>query len=406
MVYDRYPTVATGNWTGGTMDTQQKLAVLADASRFDLSCACGTKRNTDHRRRGPDGLWLYPASVPRGGESIMLKTLLSNACVNDCRYCPFRRDRDFRRVTLTPDEVARAFMAYVARRQVKGLFLTSGVIRSPDHTMDHMVAVARILRTRHDYNGFLHLKIIPGASDAAIQEAVSLANCVSLNLEVPTRAAFRRLSSTKDFDRDIVRPMRLISRLTARGGPHARVGQVTQFVVGAAGETDTDIVHATHRLYTRLGLNRAYFSAYQRGLGEPDLPGEQAVHDDARDPLTREHRLYQVDWLLRKYGFAADEMPFGPDGNLDLDTDPKTLWARAHPERFPVDVNRAGRSELLRVPGFGPVTVKRILDMRTDGTPVRSLAQLGPYGKRLRRAEDYVELGGTLPARVVRRRCG
>ncbi len=382
------------------MDAEQKLALLADASRYDVSCACGTRGGADHRRRGRDGLWLYPVSLPRGGTSVMLKTLLSNACVNDCRYCPFRSDRDFRRCTLAPEEVARAFMAYVRQKKVFGLFLSSAVVRDPDHTMDRMTAVARILRGRYQFDGYLHLKIIPGASDAAIEEALSLANTVSLNVEAPTRSAFRALTARKDYDRDIVGPMRLISRLTGRGSRYAGVRQMTQFLVGAAGERDAEIVKATFGLYKRLGLGRVYFSAYQRGLGDPDLPGERNEPRGPDDVLMREHRLYQVDWLIRKYGFTDEEIPFEADGNLSLDADPKELWAKAHPERFPIDVNGADRQELLRVPGFGPVTVKRILALRRDGQRVRSIEQLGRLGRRLAKAEGYVKFG-----RAGRRTC-
>jgi predicted DNA-binding helix-hairpin-helix protein len=371
------------------MDTRRKLELLADASRYDLSCACGTKDNDDHRRRGPGGVWLYPVALPSAGASVMLKTLLSNACVNDCRYCPFRVGRDVPRCTLESEQIARLFIELARRLGLHGLFLSSGVVRDPDHTMDRMIAVARILRRRHDYDGFLHLKIIPGASDAAVEEAVSLASAVSLNVETPTRSAFRRLAGTKDFDRDIVRPMKLISRLTAEGARHEHVCQTTQFIVGAADETDAELVTATARLYDRLGLSRVYFSAYQRGLGEPDLPGERRTPRRPEDLLTREHRLYQCDFLLRRYGFGADEIPFEAGGRLSLDLDPKELWARRHPGFFPVDVNRADRAALLRVPGFGPVTVRRILRRRRRGR-LRSIGHVGPPGRRLRKAESYV----------------
>jgi len=371
------------------MDTQQKLRLLADGSRYDLSCACGTQKD-EHRRRSRDGLWLYPASLPSGGTSIMLKTLLSSACSNDCRYCPLRSDRDVPRCTLAPEEVARVFMDYVRAEGVFGLFLTSGVPRSPDHTMDRMLAAVRILRRRYEYRGYVHLKIIPGASDGAIEEALGLASAVSLNVEAPTRRAMATLSTRKDYARDIVRPMRLISRLTARGGPYAGVKQTTQFIVGASDETDTEIVRATYGLYKRLRLSRVYFSAYQRGLGDPALPGERRESIPATDILTREHRLYQVDWLIRKYGFRDDEIPFEPDGSLSLEADPKETWARQHPERFPLDLNRADRHELLRVPGLGPLTVNRILAIRKGGGRVRRIQDLGRPGERLRKAAGYV----------------
>jgi predicted DNA-binding helix-hairpin-helix protein len=370
------------------MDTEAKLRLLADASRFDLACACGTKSSADHRQRSADGMWLYPVSLPSGGVSVMLKTLLSNACVNDCRYCPFRNTQDVPRCTLAAEEVARVFMDYVRRRQVFGLFLSSGVVRSPDDTMDRMIAVAEILRRRYGYRGYIHLKVIPGASDAAVERAVSLASAVSLNVEVPRRSVFEHLSRTKDYDRDIVRGVKLISRLTARGMPHARVKQTTQFIVGAATETDRDIVGATFGLYKRLGLQRVYYSAYQRGLGDPELPGERLVLAEPHDILTREHRLYQVDFLIRKYGWSEDDLFFEPDGNLSLELDPKQLWARRHPEVFPVRLLTAPKEALLRVPGIGPVTAKRILDARRNGSNW-TLRELGVKGKRLELAAGY-----------------
>lgn len=375
------------------MDTQKKLELLADASRFDLACACGTKNPADHRHRNKDGMWLYPVSLPRGGVSIIFKTLLSNVCVNDCRYCPFRSGQDPRRSTLDPEELARTFMDYMRRRQLMGIFLSSGVIRTPDHTMDRMAAVARILRYKYRYRGYIHLKIIPGASDAAIDDALSLASAVSLNLETPTRSAFQKLSTTKDFDRDIVRPMKRISALTARGTRFSNVGQTTQFIVGASSETDTEIVTAMSRLYHRLRLQRVYFSAYQRGLGDPNLPGERHIPANPHDHLTREHRLYQCDWLLRKYGFDAAEIPFAADGNLALDCDPKELWAQRHPEFFPLDVNRASKNHLLRIPGLGPITVNRILAIRRNGGKFRSTAPLGKQTKRMAKAVTYIKFG-------------
>ena len=385
------------------MDTQGKLAHLADVSRYDLSCACGG-RNDDHRRRGPGGTWVYPASVPRGGESVMLKTLLSSACVNDCRYCPLRCQQDVPRHTLAAEELAGAFMGFVRRGGIHGLFLSSGVVRSADHTMDRMVAVLRLLRQKHAYRGFLHLKVIPGCSDAAIEESLGLADVVSLNVEVPTRAALAPLSSRKDFDRDIVRPIKLISRLTARGGPHERTRQMTQFIVGASSETDAQIVKATFGLYRRLGLSRVYFSAYQRGLGDPSIPGERACSDAARrfpspdapmgtlrtsDLLTREHRLYQADFLIRKYRWDERDFIFGADGSLPLAGDPKQLWADAHREFFPVRLRSAGMETLLRVPGIGPTTAGRIVKTRREGV-LRGLRDVGLRGKRLARAAGYV----------------
>ena len=372
------------------MDTQHRLEFLADASRFDLACACGTQKD-EHRVRSSAGTWLYPVSLPSGGRSILLKTLMSNVCVNECHYCPFRGGRDTPRCSLQPEEIVSIFLDYVHRKSIHGLFLSSGVMRDPDYTMDRLLAVASLLRKRHQYRGYIHLKIIPGASDAAIEETLSLASAVSLNVEAPHRRAFEQLSPTKNFDRDIVRGIRKISQLTAPGARYSGVRQSTQFVVGAADEKDADIVQATFGLYRRLNLNRVYYSAYQRGLGDERLPGERKTLLDPGDALTREHRLYQVDWLIRKYGFDAAEIPFEPDGNLSLQADPKTLWARRNPQFFPLDVNRAGKNELLRVPGLGPIGVKRILTIRKEGSRINSARDLACAIPRLAGAEKYLK---------------
>ena len=372
------------------MDIEEKLQILSDASQYDLSCACSTTQD-ERRKRTPEGVWLYPTSLPNGGTSIMLKTLMSNVCTNDCRYCPFRSDQDPRRVTLSPEEVARCFMDYVRRKKVIGLFLSSGVMGDPDKTMARMAAVGEILRRKYRYRGFVHMKIIPGASQAAIDDILSLSSAVSLNVEVPTAAAMEQLSSKKDFQRDIVEPIRRISELTGRGGRFSRVKQSTQFIVGAAEESDSQIVRAAYGLYKRLRLSRVYYSAYQRGLGDSMLPAEKNTSITPGDALTREHRLYQADWLLRKYGFQDGEIPFEPSGNLSLDADPKEMWARQHPEFFPLDVNRADKYELLRVPGLGHVSVNRILQSRANGGRLNRLSSIGRTGRRLAKAERYLK---------------
>jgi len=370
------------------MDTLEKLKILSADSQYDLACACGTT-DQEHRRRGADGKWLYPVSLPGGGTSILLKTLLSNACANDCKYCPLRRDANIRRCTLSPDETARAFMDYLTRRNLHGLFLSSGVIGSPDQTMERLNAVASILRRVHRFRGYIHLKIIPGASDAAIREALSLASTVSLNIETPGEAHFRKLSNRKHFLKDIIRPLKLMARLTARGEHYARVKTTTQFVVGASDETDAEIVRYLFGLYDRLHMNRIYFSAYQAGLGAPDIPGETAGAPAPDARCQREHRLYQADFLVRKYGFKEDDFAFDARRNLRLDKDPKECWADNHPEFYPVKVNRADQEALLRVPGFGPLTVSRILNRRRQGR-LNTLDGLNLRGSRLKKSLMYV----------------
>ena len=371
------------------MDTQQKLEILAQDAQYDLACACGTHER-DHRTRGADGRWLYPVTLAGGGRSLLLKTLVSNVCSNDCKYCPLRYGSNVPRCSLTPDEVARVFLEYRRTQNIFGLFLTSGVPGSPDQGMQRLTDTAQQLRRQHAFRGYIHLKILPGSSDAAIEEALRCASAVSLNIETPGRRHFEKLSASKDYERDIIAPLRLISRLTARGQRYARVKCTTQFVVGASDETDAEIVKYMDGIYERLKFDRIYFSAYQPGLGDSSIPGEQARGRQPADTLIRrEHRLYQTDFLLRKYGFSGRELIFDAGGQLALDCDPKEAWARAHPEFFPVRANTAEREKLLRVPGLGLLGVARLLEARGQRT-LRSLAAAGLRGRLAAKAAPYL----------------
>jgi len=369
-------------------DTHQKLQILSADAQYDLACACGTSKD-EHRRRTPDGKWIYPVTLPSGGKSILFKTLASNVCTNDCKYCPLREQMDIRRVSLAPEETAKVFLDYYNQRKVFGLFLSSGVIGSPDLTMDRLNGVARLLRKRHGFKGYIHLKIIPGASNAAVEEAVSLASAVSLNIETPGEKNLAKLSQKKRYIQDIIEPIRLISRLTDRGSRYEKVKQTTQFIVGAAGEQDAQIVKYMYGLYERLKMHRVYFSAYQRGLGDESIAGEQVESESKADILMREHRLYQVDFLLRKYAFTESDIIYEKDGNLSLTTDPKESWALSHPDYFPVNINKASKFSLLRVPGLGPVTVKWILQKRKQSR-LRTIEGVGKVGIRLEKAKKYL----------------
>lgn len=370
------------------MDTIEKLKILSEDSQYDLACACGTNKD-DRRKRGLEGKWLYPVTLPQGGYSILLKTLLSNACSNDCKYCPLRSENNIQRCTLQPEEVADVFMEYMRRKKVFGLFLSSGVIGCPDYTMDKINAAARIIRYRHNFKGYIHLKVIPGASDAAIEDSISLASAVSLNIETPGKKRFEILSNKKDYANDIIRPLKLISRLTKEGTKYSRVKCTTQFIVGASDEADSEIIQYAFNLYEKLKLQRVYFSAYQKGLGHPDIPGERQMLSNPNNILMREHRLYQTDFLIRKYGFKSDEIIFDQSGNLHLDKDPKELWAETHPEFYPVRINKAGREMLLRVPGIGPKTAETILKMRRFRR-ITSLEDLGLKGKIIQKSSKYM----------------
>ncbi|MDD4894812.1 MAG: radical SAM protein, partial [Candidatus Omnitrophica bacterium] len=233
-------------------DTAEKLSILSQDSRYDLACACAT-REDEHRRRSKEGKWIYPVILPNGGTTYLLKTLLSNECVNNCKYCPLRAGSDTKHCSLSPEELSRIFLTYYNARKVSGLFLSSAVMNSPDNTMERINRTALSLR-KAQFRGYIHLKIIPGASDAAIRQSLALASAVSLNIETAGENNFKYLSTAKNYLSDIIRPIKLISRLTAKGSIYGGVKQTTQFVVGASQETDREIIDYSWKLYRELGL--------------------------------------------------------------------------------------------------------------------------------------------------------
>ncbi|MDD5195197.1 MAG: helix-hairpin-helix domain-containing protein [Candidatus Omnitrophica bacterium] len=365
----------------------EKLSILSQDSQYDLACACATQEN-EHRKRSKEDKWVYPVTLPTGGTTFLFKTLLSNECVNNCKYCPLRIAGTPQRCRLEPQELVKTFLSYYHSGKISGLFLSSGVMGTPDNTMEHINRVALLLR-RAQFKGYVHLKVIPGASDGAIRQSIALANAVSLNIETAGEENFKALSTSKNYQKDILRPIELISKLTHDDYRYKRVHQTTQFVVGAAQETDKQIIDYSWNLYKKLKLSRIYFSAYQRGLGEPDLAAEFSDKSNA-DILTREHRLYQADWLMRKYGFRAEEIPLNSEGNLSLDTDPKEMWARLNPDFFPVNINKDEKNRLLRVPGIGQIMAERILECRNQGLKIRSLDDIRKPNKILEKARDYI----------------
>jgi predicted DNA-binding helix-hairpin-helix protein len=379
-------------------DTQQKLEILSEDAQYDLACACGNS-DDERRRRGPQGKWIYPVTLPNGGTSVLFKTLVSNVCSNDCKYCPLRANQDVRRCTLSEEETVNTFLDYHRRGEVFGLFLSSGVLGTPDATMERLNRIAKILRYRRNFRGYIHLKVIPGASANAIEEAVKLSSAVSLNIETPGAKYLAQLSDKKRFLEDIVEPIKLISRLTGRGNKYERVKQTTQFIVGAADETDSEIVKYMWGLYDRLNLRRIYFSAYQKAIGNDNsnnLFSRNAEIDKIHEsptqlnqPFVREHRLYQVDFLLRKYGFSESDIIFDQTGNLPLDTDPKESWAKRNPQYFPVNINKASKDELLRVPGLGQISVGRILELRKS-TKIKTISDIGKSTSLLKKANEYI----------------
>jgi len=374
-----------------TLDVRQKIQLLGESAQYDICVTCGT-----HASRQADdlGRWIYPAVLPDGKRVALLKVLQSNACRNDCHYCAQRVGRDTRRTAFTPDELAATFDEMVRRGLVSGLFLSSAVSGSPMASMDRTLATVELVRKRYRFTGYIHLKILPGVSMAHVEQAVRLATRVSVNLEAPTPQHLQRIAPDKAFE-ELVKPMTWARDLIkGSGGALASGGQTTQFVVGAAGESDQDILSVTSRLYRDVNLRRAYFSAFQPVAGTP-LEGVPST------PPLREHRLYQSDFLMRQYGFRFQDLVFDGDGNLPSEADPKQIWAEHHPEQFPLEVNRAGREELLRVPGIGPESATRIANLRNRGT-FHTLKDLERIGVVAERAAPYILLDGKRPPYQLR----
>jgi len=324
-----------------------------------------------------------------GGRTVkLLKVLQTNVCEFDCFYCEHRASRDVPRTYVSPDELARTFMQLHRARLVEGLFLSSGITKKVDTMQERIVQTAEILRRRYRFRGYIHLKIMPGSSPAAVERTVQLADRVSLNLEAPTPKHLSRLSSKKEFLDGILSRMVWINRITQEQPGLARAGQITQFVVGAAGESDLDLLQTTDRLYREIKLRRAYFSAFS------PIPGTPLDHVPPA-PLLRQHRLYQADWLLRFYGFSADELAFDERGLLPLAADPKLAWALRHPEFFPLELSAAPAEMLLRVPGIGPLSARRIVDARRT-TAITDLKQLTRLGVVAKRAAPFLLFGGRI----------
>ncbi|MGN3973309.1 putative DNA modification/repair radical SAM protein [Tsuneonella sp. SYSU-LHT278] len=361
----------------GTQSIIEKLEILADAAKYDASCASsGTAKRNSSGGKGigsTEGMGICHAYAPDGRCISLLKILLTNHCVFDCHYCVNRKSSNVRRARFTPQEVVDLTLSFYRRNYIEGLFLSSGIVKSSNHTMEQLVEVARILREDHDFRGYIHLKTIPEADPELVHQAGLYADRVSINVELPTDAGLTRLAPDKNarqiegamgkLKSDIVEAKD--NRKRFRHAPRfAPAGQSTQMIVGADAASDADIVGKASRLYDSFRLRRVYYSAFS------PIPDASAVLPLKRPPLIREHRLYQSDWLMRFYGYQPQEVMQATeaDGNLPLDIDPKLAWALKFRERFPVDVNRAGRDELLRVPGLGVRAVNRILASRRHRT--------------------------------------
>lgn len=346
-----------------------------------------------------NSLGIYDAVMPGGRRLPMLKTLLTSACERNCYYCPFRAGRDFRRVTFKPEEMAKAFIGLQRSGVAQGLFLSSGIAGGGARTQDRLLDTAEILRRRLRYRGYLHLKLMPGVERDQVLRAMQLSDRVSINLEAPNAQRLARLAPQKVFFEELLRPLQWAEEIRRSQSPqHAWQGRwsstVTQFVVGAAGESDVEILSISERLTRELHLSRVYFSAFSP---VPDTPLE---NHPPETPL-REHRLYQSSFLLRDYGFEFEELPFDARGHLPLETDPKLAWAQQTLSDAPVDINRAERHELLRVPGIGQKGAAAILMARRRGA-LHELGDLAKLGVLAARAAPFVLLDGRRPAHQQR----
>lgn len=368
---------------------QQKLQILSDAAKYDASCASSgtTKRNSaDGKGLGStESMGICHAYAPDGRCISLLKILMTNFCIFDCAYCVNRVSSNVPRARFTPEEVVWLTLEFYRRNYIEGLFLSSGIIRSSDDTMRDMVRIARDLRQVHHFRGYIHLKTIPDAAPELVEEAGLFADRLSINIELPSDASVTRYAPQKS-PASIRRSMADLRLKIAEHGEPTLVtkkvkrfmpaGQSTQMIIGADDSSDADILARSESLYSGYGLKRVYYSAFS------PIPDASIALPLIKPPLMREHRLYQADWLTRFYGFTSGEIMSGQQGGmLDLAVDPKLAWALANRHQFPVDVNRAGRELLLRVPGFGTKTVTRILSSRK----VKSL-----------RYDDLVRIGATM----------
>ena len=354
-----------------TEDTIERLRILAESAKYDVSCSSsGTVRKGKEGMVGNTvgGVGICHSFADDGRCISLLKVMLTNYCMYDCAYCINRRSNDIKRATLSVSELEEITMEFYRRNYIEGLFLSSGVVRNPDYTMERLTAIVRDLRTIHRFNGYIHLKAIPGASRELMAEAGRWADRMSVNIEIPKEESLKLLAPDKDH-KSVFQPMKLIQqgvlenkedRKRMRHAPRfVPAGQSTQMIVGATKETDRDILTMSSALYGQPTMRRVYYSGYiSVNTYDPRLPVLQ------QPPLVRENRLYQADWLMRFYHFKVDEIVDEVNTNLDLEVDPKLAWALRHPEAFPVDINKADYEMILRVPGIGVKSAWRIVNSR------------------------------------------
>lgn len=374
--------------------TLEKLKILADAAKYDVSCASsGTSRSNVKGGIGTAAGWGICHSFTPDGRCISLfKILLTNHCVYDCAYCGNRRSNDVNRVAFTAEELAELTIEFYRRNYIEGLFLSSGVMRNPDYTMERMLRVVKLLREVHRFNGYIHMKTIPGASSELVAQAGLLVDRMSVNLEIPSEQNLKLLAPEKDYP-SVFAPMRFIQqgmlesaedRKKFRSAPKfVPAGQSTQVIIGATPDNDKQILSLASALYKRPSFKRVYYSGYI-----PVNSGDSRLPALTKPPLVRENRLYQADWLMRFYEFKAAELVDDTHPDLDLDVDPKMGWALRHPDFFPIDVNTASYEMILRVPGIGVKSAKLIITSRRYGRLTSE--QLKKIGVVMKRAQYFI----------------
>ena len=380
---------------------KEKLAILADAAKYDVSCSSsGSNRKGVKGDLGNTSAFGICHSFTEDGRCIsLLKILLTNHCIYDCVYCVSRRSNDIKRVAFTVEEIVDLTINFYRRNYIEGLFLSSGVFKDPNTTMERLVRVAKKLRLEERFNGYIHLKTIPGASDELIREAGLYADRLSINLEIPTKEGLKLLAPEKDHKQmlsnvEFVKNELAINTIEKQKYKHtpkfAPAGQTTQMIIGATNETDQKIIHVADYMYQKLSLKRVYYSGYVPVLQDSRLPSLQS-----QVPVVRENRLYQADWLMRYYGFAPNEIVDERQPFLDLEIDPKLAWALRNSHLFPIDINQAPREMLLRIPGVGVRSVQKILMARKFQT--LSYYDLKKMGVTLSRAKYFITCSGATP---------
>ena len=364
-----------------TLSTHMELEPAEDAG-----CLAGIKKGQDP--------FLHQAALPNGSKITLLKTLLTSACERNCYYCPFRAGRDFRRETFKPDELASTFMSLHQGGITQGIFLSSGIIRGGLRTQDQLIDTAAILREKYSYQGYIHLKIMPGAERDQVERSMRLADRVSINLEAPNTHRLQLLAPGKQFLDELLEPLRWVNEIRTRQPVHQGwksrwPSSVTQFVVGAVGESDSELLATTEMLHHQLGLQRVYYSAFRPHLDTP-------LEDWPPESLQRQNRLYQAFFLLRDYGFDLQELPLDNHGNLPRQADPKLSWAQNHLANTPLEINQIDPQQLLRIPGIGPKGMRVILSARRQSR-ISNLEDLKKLGINTNRCAPFILINGKRP---------